>query len=87
MSNLLSKQNEIRNTLDTRASIIIGFESAVIVVFFTLFEKNIISLLPALIGLFSIISSLILAIIALKPPHYDTQKGQKESIFYHHKIA
>lgn len=86
MSDLLSKQSEIRNTLDTRASIIIGFESAVVVVFFTVLSENIKTSFPALIGLFTLIASLVLAIVALKPPHTDSKKGQTESIFYHHFI-
>lgn len=86
MSDLLSKQNEIRNTLDTRASIVIGFESAVVVVFFTVLMESIGLTFPSLLGLFTVIASLVLAIIALKPPHMNSKKGQSESIFYHHYI-
>lgn len=86
MDSLLDKQNEIRNTLDVRTSIIIGFNSALIVFMASGFHEIIFSniYLIGLLGTF--IVSLLFGILALKPPHYHTQKGQAESIFYHHYI-
>ncbi len=86
MGHLLDKQNEIRNTLDLRTSIVIGFDSALIAFVATGFHEIIFSN-PFMIGILGVfIVSLLFAIIALKPPHYQTQKGQHESIFYHHYI-
>lgn len=86
MGHLLDKQVEIRNTLDLRTSIVIGFDSALIAFVATGFHDKIFSS-PFLMGILGVfIVSLLFAIIALKPPHYQTQKGQHESIFYHHYI-
>ena len=86
LDSLLDKQVEIRNTLDLRTSIIIGFDSALIAFFASGFHEIIFSnyFLIGILGVF--IVSLLFAILALKPPHYQTQKGQHESIFYHHYI-
>lgn len=87
MSNLLEKQNEIRNMLDVRSNIVIGFNSALIFVFATAFYQKI-GMSPIYYFVLAIlIASLFFAILALKPPHWSTKKGQKESIFYHHYIA
>ena len=89
MSDLLSKQNEIRNILDTRASIIIGLNSALLI-FLVGEYKNIAAnsayLITALIMLSAVFISVICSILALKPPASKTKKGQEESIFYHHHI-
>lgn len=86
MDSLLDKQVEIRNVLDTRSNIVIGFNSALIVLLVTYFREQLIDN-PILWLLMAILFiSLLLAIIALKPPHYSTKKGQHESIFYHHYI-
>lgn len=86
VSDLLKKQNEIRNMLDMRSNIVIGFNSALIVLFtsrlYDDLSNNIIFLVP--VAVFGI--SLALSIIALKPPKFLTKKGQAESVFYHHYI-
>jgi hypothetical protein len=86
VSDLLKKQNEIRNMLDMRSNIVIGFNSALIVLFATSVQSdlgnNVIFLIP--IAAFGV--SLALSIIALKPPRFLTKRGQAESVFYHHYI-
>lgn len=85
-SDLLNKQNEIRNMLDIRSNIIIGFNSALIVLIVTFFKDRD-ELFPLLVFVLVIlVSSLLFAILALKPPHTATKKGQKNSLFYHHYI-
>lgn len=86
MDSLLDKQTEIRNLLDVRSNIVIGFNSAIIVILVTYFKADIVEnpMLMILLGI--LVVSLLLAIIALKPPHFSTKKGQKESLFYHHYI-
>lgn len=87
MSDLLSKQVEIRNMLDLRTNIMIGFNSALIVFFATNFNQE------WAVGpffyclLIAIIISMLFALMALKPSHFTTKKGQKESLFYHHQIC
>lgn len=86
MDSLLDKQTEIRNVLDTRSNIIVGFDSALIVLLVTYFRDHLTDTPVLWLLLVILIISLLLAIIALKPPHYSTKKGQHESLFYHHYI-
>lgn len=86
MDSLLDKQTEIRNLLDVRSNIVIGFNSALIVILVTYFRQSIVENPVLMILLGVLVASLLLAIIALKPPHFSTKKGQKESLFYHHYI-
>ncbi|AKM82215.1 TPA: hypothetical protein DD449_03865 [Candidatus Berkelbacteria bacterium] len=86
MDSLLDKQTEIRNMLDVRSNIVIGFNSALIVLLVTYFRDNIDGNPVFWVLLSALILSLFLAIVALKPPHTTTKKGQKESLFYHHHI-
>ena len=86
MDSLLDKQTEIRNMLDVRSNIVIGFNSALIVLLVTYFREVIDGNPVFWILLGSLVLSLLLAIIALKPPHMSTKKGQVESLFYHHYI-
>lgn len=86
MDSLLDKQTEIRNMLDVRSNIVIGFNSALIVLLATYFRDSITGNPVFWILLGSLVISLLLAIIALKPPHTSSKKGQAESLFYHHYI-
>lgn len=86
MDSLLDKQTEIRNMLDVRSNIVIGFNSALIVLLVTYFRDHLSGNPVFWILLGSLVLSLLLAIIALKPPHTSTQKGQTESLFYHNYI-
>lgn len=86
MDSLLDKQTEIRNMLDVRSNIVIGFNSALIVLLVTYFRNNIDGNPVFWVLLGSLVLSLFLAIVALKPPHTTTKKGQTESLFYHHHI-
>jgi len=85
MDSLLDKQQEIRNTVDLRTSIIVGFNTAVIA-FLVGFHDQLLTNIFLLIILGIFIISLLFAIIALKPPLFSTKKGQHESLFYHHYI-
>ena len=86
MDSLLDKQTEIRNMLDVRSNIVIGFNSALIVLLVTYFRDHLSGNPVFWILLGSLVLSLLLAIIALKPPHTSTKKGQTESLFYHNYI-
>lgn len=86
MDSLLDKQTEIRNLLDVRSNIVIGFNSALIVILVTYFKERLMESPALWVLLATLILSLFLAIVALKPPHYHSKKGQKESLFYHHYI-
>lgn len=86
MDSLLDKQTEIRNMLDVRSNIVIGFNSALIVLLVTYFRDHLSGNPVFWILLGSLVLSLLLAIVALKPPHTSTQKGQTESLFYHNYI-
>lgn len=86
MDSLLDKQTEIRNMLDVRANIVIGFDSALIVVTVVYLRQYLFTNPILWMILVILLLSLFLAIVALKPPHYQTQKGQAESLFYHHYI-
>lgn len=87
MSDLLNKQVEIRNMLDLRTNIMIGFNSALAV----FFAANLQSILNG--GIFfigatiSVVVSMGFSLMALKPSHFATKKGQTESLFYHHQIC
>src|SRR5476651_2050404 len=69
MDSLLDKQTEIRNMLDVRSNIVIGFNSALIVLLVTYFRDHLSGNPVFWILLGSLVLSLLLAIIALKPPH------------------
>lgn len=86
LDSLLDKQTEIRNMLDMRSNIVIGFNSAIIVIVAAYFREDLTNNPVLWVLLVILITSLFLAIIALKPPHYQTDKGQAESLFYHHYI-
>jgi len=87
MSDLLEKQVEIRNMLDLRTHIMIGFNSALIVFFATSFGEDWAKSIFFATALISVVVSLLFSIMALKPSHFTTKKGQKESLFYHHHIC
>lgn len=86
MDSLLDKQTEIRNMLDVRSNIVIGFDSALIVLLVAYFRDKLDGNPAFWILLGSFVVSIFLAIVALKPPHTATQKGQTESLFYHNHI-
>ncbi len=87
MSDLLNKQVEIRNMLDLRTNIMIGFNSALVVFFATNFQATWASGIFFIAAMISVVVSMLFALLALKPSHFSTKKGQKESLFYHHKIS
>lgn len=87
MSDLLNKQVEIRNMLDLRTNIMIGFNSALIVFFASSFKAAWADILFIAAAMITVAISMFFALMALKPSHFATKKGQKESLFYHHKIC
>lgn len=87
VSDLLNKQVEIRNMLDLRTNIMIGFNSALIVFFATNFRSDWSGGLFFVMAIIVVAVSMFFALMALKPSHFVTKKGQNESLFYHHKIC
>ncbi len=87
LADLMRKQNEIRNMLDTRANIIIGFDSVLILFVISNYHDNLAKNIAFSVALVALFISLFCAILALKPPKFLSKKGQKESIFYHDYIA
>jgi hypothetical protein len=87
MSDLLSKQVEIRNMLDLRTNIMIGFNSALVVFFATNFNSEWAQGWFFVTALITVVLSMFFSLMALKPSHFATKKGQKESLFYHHQIC
>jgi hypothetical protein len=87
VSDLLSKQVEIRNMLDLRTNIMIGFNSALIVFFATNFNEQWAQSIFFVAALISVVVSMFFSLLALKPSHFATKKGQRESLFYHHQIS
>lgn len=87
VSDLLNKQVEIRNMLDMRSNIMIGFNSALVVFFIANFHDTLAKNVFFILGLVVVFASMFCAIMALKPSHFVTKKGQAESLFYHHYIA
>ena len=87
LSDLLNKQVEIRNMLDLRTNIMIGFNSALIIFFAASFKGNLAENLLLILFLGVIFISMLFALMALKPSHFVTKKGQEDSLFYHHKIC
>ncbi|MEI6039934.1 MAG: Pycsar system effector family protein [Candidatus Berkelbacteria bacterium] len=86
VSDLLNKQVEIRNMLDLRTNIMIGFNSALIVFFASNFKAEWANSVFFVAALAAIVISMLFALMALKPSHFVSKKGQKESLFYHHQI-
>jgi hypothetical protein len=87
MSDLLSKQVEIRNMLDLRTNIMIGFDSALIVFFATNFDAIWAENVFFFVAIVAVVISMFFALMALKPSHFTTKRGQTESLFYHHQIC
>jgi len=87
VSDLLKKQIEIRNMLDLRTNIMIGFNSALIVFFATSFNSDWARGIFFITAMLTVGLSFLFAVFALKPSHLITKKGQEESLFYHHKIC
>lgn len=87
MSDLLNKQVEIRNMLDLRTNIMIGFDSALIFFLATNFNSDWAKSIFFVAALSAVVISMFFALMALKPSHFSTKKGQKESMFYHHEIV
>jgi len=86
LSDLLKKQNEIRNVLETRANTIIGLNS-VLILFLINYHNSSISGATYIVALATLILSLFCALLAIKPPTFLRKKGQEESIFYHDHIS
>jgi len=86
VSDLLNKQVEIRNMLDLRTNIMIGFNSALIVFFAANFQADWAHSIFFIAAMLAVTVSMFFALMALKPSHFATKKGQKESLFYHHEI-
>jgi len=87
MSDLLSKQVEIRNMLDLRTNIMIGFNSALIVFFASSFKASWADSVFFISAMITVLFSMFFALMALKPSRFSTKHGQIESMFYHHKIC
>ena len=87
MSDLLNKQIEIRNMLDLRTNIMIGFNSALAVFFASNFQSIVNGGVFFVGATISVVISMGFSLMALKPSHFSTKKGQSESLFYHHKIC
>lgn len=87
ISDLLEKQIEIRNMLDLRTNIMVGFNSALIVFFATNFDASWTKGVFFFAALITVFISMIFALMALKPSHFISKKGQEESLFYHHHIC
>lgn len=86
VSDLLNKQVEIRNMLDLRTNIMIGFNSALIVFFATSINAKWANGVFFLAAIITVSISMFFALMALKPSGSFSKKGQKESLFYHHEI-
>ena len=86
LSDLLRKQNEIRSVLDTRANIMIGFCSGLIL-FLVSYRNDSFTGLAYSASLLTLFLSLMSAVLAIKPPHFLRKNGQQESIFYHDYIG
>jgi hypothetical protein len=87
VSDLLNKQVEIRNMLDLRTNIMIGFDSALIVFFATNFNAAWAHSIFFVAALIAVIISMFFSLMALKPSHFVTKKHQHESLFYHQEIS
>jgi hypothetical protein len=86
VSDLLNKQREMRSILDTRANIMIGFNSGLILFLVNYRNANFTGLSYA-IALVTLLLSLLSAVLAVKPPQFLRKKGQDESFFYHNHIG
>lgn len=87
VSDLLKKQIEIRNMLDLRTNIMIGFNSALVVFLAANFDSGWFGSVFFVVFLGVVIISMFSAVMALKPSHFSSKRGQKESFFYHHHIS
>ncbi len=86
LTDLLRKQTDLRNQIESRANIAIGFSAAILA--FGL--NNLISnkVTPAVITIASAsVLSILSGLLALKPPQFLSRKVQEQSVFYNTAIA
>ncbi len=86
LTDILRKQTALRNQIESRANITIGFSTAILA--FTLSQSLQGKTNTGLIIILSFsILALLSGLLALKPLQLFTSKGQAQSVFYHTAIA
>jgi Family of unknown function (DUF5706) len=85
-SDLLNKQTKLISLIETRANIVIGLSSAAVAFAISGFSPVGHPLvLPVLI--ITALTSIVFALMAIKPPSIFTWRRQAQSLFYHTHIA
>lgn len=86
LTDILRKQIDLRNQIESRANVAIGFSTAVLAFALSQSLQG-----RGDTGILVISATSILAILcgllALKPPRLFSKKGQEQSVFYHTAIA
>lgn len=86
LTDILRKQTDLRNQIESRANITIGFSTAIIA--FALSQSLQGKTNTGLIVILSFsLLALLSGLLALKPLQLFTAKGQAQSVFYHTAIA
>jgi hypothetical protein len=86
LTDILRKQIDLRNQLESRANVTMGFSATIVAFTMNYFlqgKETIGSVIIMFASMLAILSSL----FSLKPPKLFSRKGQKQSVFYHTAIS
>lgn len=86
LTDILRKQMDLRNQIESRANVALGFSAASLAfVLNNLMPKGI--TLSAIIITSASMLSILSGLLALKPPKFLSRKAQEQSVFYHTAIT
>jgi hypothetical protein len=84
LTDILRKQLDLGKQVESRANVVIGLSGAAIALAITKVSKYG-PWIPVLVAAATI--SILLSLLAMKPPKFLSRHGQTESLFYHTSIA
>ena len=86
LTDILRKQIDLRNQLETRANVTMGFSATIVAFALNYFIQGKETIGSSII-LFAAMLAIISSLLSLKPPKLFSRKGQKQSVFYHTAIS
>ena len=86
LTDLLRKQTDLRNQIESRANIAIGFSAAILAfILNNLLEKGL--TLSTITLTITAVLSIVSGLLALKPPQFLSRNVKEQSVFYNTAIA
>ena len=86
LTDILRKQIDLRNQLETRANVTMGFSATIVAFTMNYFIQGK-ETFGSVIIMFASMLAILSSLLSLKPPKLFSRKGQKQSVFYHTAIS